>query len=542
MVSDQFLAMTALSFPFAKQHTPSMTALSILFSAPILWIPNQLYQTTTQGEAMNRREFTLAGVFGLSALSSVTRGLGSTALCTEPGTGHPGKIPAGEFAANAGRPPLSQRAFVSEAVENTLRDVKSRIRSPQLATLFENCYPNTLDTTVHISERRGKPDTFVITGDIAAMWLRDSSAQVQPYLPLAVRDSGLRRLFGGLIHRQASCILLDAYANAFYSSTNRVGPFAHDLTDMRPGVHERKWEVDSLCYPVSLGYRYWKTTGDTDPLDDEWRRAATRVVAVFREQQRLKGDGPYRFQRLTTMFYDNSPNRGLGNPTRKIGLVHAAFRPSDDACLFPFLIPANLFAAVALRQLHSMASEIFHDQLLADDAAQLAEEIDRAVGENAVVDHRNFGTIYAYEIDGMGNALMMDDANVPSLLSLPYLGCCAADDPLYRRTRAFVLSESNPFFCRGVVEGIGSPHVGPGKIWPLSIIMRAMTTDDDKEIEACLRALIVSAAGTGFMHESFDAWDPLVFTRPWFAWCNSAFGELIVTLSRTKPHLLEQFT
>lgn len=489
---------------------------------------------------MNRRDFTLGGVFGLSAFSAA-RGFGSRVLGTAPETGSQEKTLPGAFAADAGRPELTQRAFVSEAVENTLRDVKSRIRSPQLASLFENCYPNTLDTTVQISERGGKPDTFVITGDIAAMWLRDSSAQVQPYLPLAAQDPALRRLFRGLIHRQASCILLDAYANAFYSSADRVGPFERDLTDMRPGVHERKWEVDSLCYPLSLGYRYWKATGDTDPLDNDWRRAATRIVAVFREQQRLKGDGPYRFQRLTTMFYDNSPNRGLGNPTRKIGLMHSAFRPSDDACLFPFLIPANLFAAASLRQLHIMASEIFRDQHLADDAAQLADEIGRAVRENAVVSHPRFGPIYAYEIDGLGNSLMMDDANVPSLLSLPWLGCCAADDPLYRRTRAFVLSESNPFFARGVVEGIGSPHVGPGKIWPLSIIMRALTTDDDQEIAGCLHALVVSAAGTGFMHESFEASDPHTFTRPWFAWCNSAFGELIVTLSRTKPHLLEQF-
>lgn len=481
---------------------------------------------------MDRRRFTFAGLYGLAALAPLPRRLaGIPAVEADHST-------PSSFAANHGRPPVSERAFVSEAVENTIADLKTKIRNPDLAALFENCYPNTLDTTVQVAERNGKPDTFVITGDIAAMWLRDSSAQVQPYLPLAAKDEKLRRLLQGLIHRQASCIQLDAYANAYYA-TARTGEFSSDLTEMRPGVHERKWEIDSLCYCIRLAYRYWKTTGDTAPLDNNWHQAARRIVAVFREQQRLSGDGPYRFQRLTTNFYDNSPNRGLGNPTRKVGLLHSAFRPSDDACLFPFLVPSNLFAAVSLRQLQQLAQQVFHDNQLADNAAELGDTLQAALRRHAIVSHARYGNIYAFEIDGLGNSLLMDDANIPSLLALPWLGCCAADDPVYRQTRAFVLSEDNPFFFRGAAEGIGSPHVGPGKIWPLSIIMRAMTSDSDDEIRACLRMLVVSSAATGFMHESFDANDPGKYTRPWFAWCNSAFGELILTLSRTRPAILE---
>lgn len=490
---------------------------------------------------MNRRDFTLGGLYGLAAFAPLFNSstLNAAPAAAAPKANRKAQATPTAFSANHGRPPLQQRAFVSEAVESTIAEIKAATPNPRLATLFENCFPNTLDTTVKFSTRNGKPDTFVITGDITAMWLRDSSAQVQPYLPLAKSDAKLRQMFQGLIHRQAACILLDGYANAFYS-TAHVGDFSSDLTEMRPGVHERKWEIDSLCYPIRLAHGYWTATGDTEALDENWHRAAMRIVAIFREQQRLMNDGPYKFQRLTTSFYDNSPNRGLGNPTRKVGLIHSAFRPSDDACFFPFLVPSNLFAVASLRQLQHLAREVFHDNELADSAAQLAETVNDAVRKYAVVDHRSYGKIYAYEVDGFGNTLLMDDANVPSLLSLPYLGCCSGDDPTYLRTRAFALSDDNPFFFRGSTEGIGSPHVGPGMIWPLSIIMRALTSQDDREIVSCLRMLLDSSAGTGFLHESFGANDPHTFTRPWFAWCNSSFGELVFSLARTKPQTLQK--
>jgi len=480
---------------------------------------------------MNRRQFTRAGMFTLGALaplaSSATAGHANEAAPARP-----------TFDAK-GRPPVSQRAFVSDAVEETIASVKRSIRNPYLATLFENCYPNTLDTTVEFSRRNSKPDTFVITGDIPAMWLRDSTAQVLPYLPLAGKDEKIRDLFRGLIQRQANCILLDSYANAFYPD-NRKGPFASDETEMRPGVHERKWEIDSLCYPIRLAYKYWSTTGDAEPLDSAWHDAARRIVSTFREQQRLTGDGPYRFARMTTAFYDNSPNSGLGNPTRKVGLIHSAFRPSDDACLFPFLIPSNMFAMVSLRQLHEMADKVLADRQLAGDAARLADELSAALEKHAIITHPTHGKIYAYEIDGFANALLMDDANVPSLLALPYLGSCKPDDPVYRQTRAFVWSSDNPYFFRGRFEGIGGPHVGPGMIWPLSFIMRALTSINEQEIEQCLRALIDTSTDSGFMHESFDAQDPHKFTRPWFAWCNSAFGELVLTIFKSHPAILQR--
>jgi meiotically up-regulated gene 157 (Mug157) protein len=486
---------------------------------------------------MNRRQFAFRSINALAALAQMSRG-GLAVAQADPSSSSEEAATSSSFMAT-GRPPIAQRTFTSDAVEDSIAHIKGSIRNPQLATLFENCYPNTLDTTVQVSERNGKPDTFVITGDIPAMWLRDSSAQVLPYVQLVKKDPKLQLLFRGLIHRQADCILLDSYANAFYA-TKRLGIFATDLTEMRPGVHERKWEVDSLCYCIRLAYSYWSATGDAEPLDDNWRQAAHRIVATFREQQRLKGDGPYRFQRSTTMFYDNSPNRGLGNPTRKIGLLHSAFRPSDDACLFPFLIPSNMFAITSMRQLHKLAVSVLRDEQLAGDCARLADELQDALQKYAIVEHHTHGNIYAYEIDGFGNSILMDDANVPSLLSLPYLGCCEPGDAIYRKTRAFVLSDDNPYFFRGVAEGIGGPHVGPGMIWPLSIIMRALTSDNEQEIEYCLRMLIDTSAGSGFMHESFNAKNPKDFTRPWFAWCNSLFGELIVRISTSHPAILQR--
>jgi hypothetical protein len=487
---------------------------------------------------MNRRQFSIGTLAVLAG--AVPDANSSASAFSEPGPPalRKAEVNVPRVALATGRPPEGQRAFVSTAVEDAIVDVKRKIRNPQLAALFENCYPNTLDTTVRVSVRNGKPDSFIITGDIAAMWLRDSTAQVLPYVHLAPKDKNLQLLFRGLIHRQADCILLDSYANAFYA-TEITGIFSTDVTDMRPGVHERKWEVDSLCYPIRLAYNYWTVTGDSEPLDESWHKAARRIVDTFREQQRLKNDGPYRFQRLTRMFYDNSPNRGLGNPTRKIGLIHSAFRPSDDACLFPFLIPANLFAIVSLRQLQHLSIAVFRDQDLADDAARLADQLDAAITDFAVVNHTVHGRIYAFEIDGFGNSLMMDDANAPSLLSLPYLGCCELEDATYQRTRAFSLSDDNPYFTRGVAEGIGSPHVGPGKIWPLSIIMRALTSRDSNEISHCLRMLLDTSAGTGFMHESFDADDPTNYTRAWFAWCNSIFGELVVRVAASHPEILK---
>lgn len=437
------------------------------------------------------------------------------------------------------RPPKGQRNFESEAIENAIDEFRSKVKDEELGWLFNNCFPNTLDTTVTYSEQNARPDTYVITGDIDAMWLRDSSAQVWPYMAFVDKDSKLKDLIAGVINRQTSQILKDPYANAFYDDPNKKGEWFTDLTDMKPGVHERKWEIDSLCYPIRLAYHYWKTTGDEAPFDAEWQRAIRNILRVFRNQQKKEDRGEYSFQRETPKATDTRALHGYGYPVNPVGLICSAFRPSDDATVFSFLIPSNFFAIVSLQQAAEMMETIAGDTKTAADLRDLRLEVQAALKEHAIVDHHTYGKIYAFEIDGFGNKLMMDDANVPSLLSLPYLDAVNDDDEIYQNTRRFVWSLENPFFFKGTAaEGIGGPHVGMDMVWPMSITMRALTSTNDQEIKESIEALKATHAGTGFMHETFHKNDPKDFSREWFAWANTLFGELLWKTYKEKPHLL----
>jgi meiotically up-regulated gene 157 (Mug157) protein len=438
------------------------------------------------------------------------------------------------------RPAVGARHFTSEAVETVIQQVKKQIPDVPLATIFENCFPNTLDTTVFPGAYEGKPDTYIVTGDIDAMWLRDSSAQVTPYLALAKQDPRLRELLEGVIRRQARMILIDPYANAFMrdSAAPPLKWAVNDKTKHYPGVGERKWEVDSLCHPIRLAYGYWQQTGDTGPFDAQWKEAAWTIVRTFRAQQRKQGMGPYSFQRESETPTDTLALGGFGNPAIPVGMIFSMFRPSDDACTYPLFVPANLFAVVSLGQLSALASQVLKDAKLAEEANALATEVQTALNQYGKTKHARYGEIWAYEVDGYGNTLIMDDANAPGLLSLPYLGCCGIDDPFYKRTRQFVLGEANPYFFRGTAaEGVGGPHAGLNMIWPMSIIIRALTSTEDAEIRECLRWLRNTTAGTGFMHESFQKDDPQVFTRAWFAWANTLFGELTVRLASERPQV-----
>lgn len=471
---------------------------------------------------MNRREF----IRNTSILAS-TAALGSVAQAAAP-----------DFPVV--RTPAAKRRFKSAAVERTIKRVKSSIGNKELAWMFENCFPNTLDTTVDFQLLDGRPDTYVITGDIDAMWLRDSSAQVWPYLPLMKEDDALRQLIAGVINRHARCILIDPYANAFYKNETKISEWKSDATDMKPGVHERKWEVDSLCYTIRLAHAYWKTTGDASPFDDTWHKAVLQIPKTFREQQRRHDRGPYHFQRNTSSPTDSLPGRGYGNPAKPVGLIFSMFRPSDDATVFPFLVPANFFAAVSLRQAADMLEQIPRDTASAADCRALADEVEAALRQYAVANPLGFGNIYPYEIDAFGNYYCIDDGNIPSLLSLPYLGAVTTADPVYANTRRYVLSLSNPYYCQGkAAEGPGGPHVGMGMIWPLGVITRGLTSTDDQEIHGCLETLRRTHAGTGFMHEAFNKDNPKKFTRPWFAWANTIFGELVLKTFQERPHLLD---
>ncbi|MHC9420269.1 glycoside hydrolase family 125 protein [Sphingomonas citri] len=442
------------------------------------------------------------------------------------------------------RPPVAKRRFVSAAVERELGRLKACIADPELAWMFENCYPNTLDTTVFTGTIDGKPDTFVITGDIDAMWLRDSAVQVEPYLPLARDDRPLREMLHGLIQRQARCILIDPYANAFVrdpGARSNLDSATLDDTEMRPGVAQRKWEIDSLCYPMRLAHDYWAITRDRAPFDELWRRSAALIVATLRVQQRKEAPGPYRYQRLTKIPTDSLMLDGYGPPSNKVGLIHSAFRPSDDACVYPFLVPANLFAVSSLRQVARVHREARGDAAAAREAEALANEVEAAVRAHAIVPDGRGGQVWAYEVDGFGNWLFADDAGIPSLYGLPLIEAASVDDPLYQRTAALAWSPRNPFFVQGsAASGIGSPHMGLDKVWPMALIARAMVTRDEGVVRDCLRTLKATHAGTGFMHESFHKDDPARFTRAWFAWVNGMFGQMIGAVAARYPRLLAE--
>lgn len=426
------------------------------------------------------------------------------------------------------RIPLEQRKFHSKAIEDAIVEFKAAVKNKELGWLFENCFPNTLDTTVDFEIKDGRPDTYVITGDIDAMWLRDSTAQVWPYLAFIKKDSKLQQLIAGVINRQTFFILKDPYANAFYKDENKVSEWKSDLTVMKPGVHERKWEIDSLCYPIRLAYQYWKITGDAAPFDAQWKDAIAATLKTFKEQQRKEDKGPYTFQRTTAWATDGVPLAGYGYPVKPVGLICSIFRPSDDATIYPFLIPSNFFAVTSLKQAAEMIQAITKDNKLSQDLNALAKEVETALQKYAIINHPQFGRVYAFEVNGFGSFNLMDDANLPSLLSMPYLGAMPNTDPVYINTRKMVLSENNPFYFKGkAAEGVGSPHTGLDLIWHLGIITRGLTSRDPQEVRMCIETLRKTHGGTGFMHESFHKDDPAKFTRKWFAWANTLFGEFL---------------
>ena len=445
------------------------------------------------------------------------------------------------------RPPESERLFRSDAVEKQIKEIARLLTNHRLAWMFVNCYPNTIDTTVHYTEsdEQGNPDTFVYTGDIHAMWLRDSGAQVFPYVKLAPKDKHLQRMLAGVVLRQFKCINIDPYANAFNKEPNPNGDWMKDMTDMKPMLHERKWEIDSLCYVLRLAYEYWTVTGDTSIFGDSWLQAVENILATFHDQQHKDGNpGKYRFQRRTERQLDTMSNNGWGAPVKPVGLIASAFRPSDDATTFLFLVPSNFMAVTQLRHAAEILTKVNQRTDLAQQCTALANEVHQALQKYAINIHPKYGPIYAFEVDGFGNQLLMDDANVPSLLAMAYLGDVPVSDPVYQNTRRSVWSEDNPYFFRGKAgEGIGGPHIGHDMPWPMSIMMKAFTSTDDAEIKGCIEMLMKTDAGKGFMHESFHKDDPTNYTRDWFAWQNTLFGELICKLvAEGKLDLLNSIT
>lgn len=397
----------------------------------------------------------------------------------------------------------------------------------KVQTLFENCFSNTYETTL---KTRDDGSVFVITGDIPAMWLRDSAAQVRPYLILAETDPEIADMIEGVIQSQFNYINHDPYANAFNEEANGQR-YHEDATEMTPLIWERKYEIDSLCYPIQLAYLFWKSTGRTAHFNESFQSAVRSIIETWVVEQYHEEYSSYRFERDNCPPSDTLTRDGRGTPVSYTGMTWSGFRPSDDACQYGYLIPSNMFAVVVLKQLAEIADTVLIDKDLSNAAVKLAEEIDLGIRTFGIVEHPDYGRMYAYETDGFGNYNLMDDANVPSLLSLPYLGYCSSDDPIYLNTRKFILSTENPYYYEGkAAKGIGSPHTPKSYIWHISLAIQGMTAVSAQEKEEILALFKTTDADTNLMHEGFHVDAPEKFTRPWFSWANSMFSEFLLTL------------
>lgn len=471
------------------------------------------------------------------------------------------------------RPSQHCRTFEAELVEKVIRDFNETIIDKDIARIFENAFPNTLDTTVkwHVDGTEGKtkkkhffssgsedawqgPQSFIVTGDINAEWLRDSTNQLAQYQRLAKHDKRIENLILGAINTQAEYVIEAPYCNAFQPppiskmkpSDNAQGDAVHPAYEPSR-VFECKYELDSLAHFLSLGTQFHAHTGNTAFLTPRWYEALDSVLTVLDEQslgtfnektgafQRQN----YRFQRLTNTGTETLNLAGNGNPLNYgTGLVRSAFRPSDDATILGFFIPANAMMAVELRR----ASEVLSaagSSTLSKELKKRSETIEKGVWTHGVVNHAKWGSVFAYEVDGYGSSILMDDANLPSLLALPLLGFVPREDETYQNTRKMILSkEGNPFYLTGrYLNGIGGPHIGLQNAWPLSLLVQAMTSDDDEEIKKLLKN-VKDASPLGLIHESVNVDRLRDYTRSWFAWANSVFAQTILDIAERKPHLL----
>ncbi|KAF7721256.1 hypothetical protein EC973_005001 [Apophysomyces ossiformis] len=490
------------------------------------------------------------------------------------------------------RPVKSERKFSSPAVDDFLSRVTQNMRDKDLAMLLNNCLPNTLDTTIEWFKAGKDPRTFLITGDIPAMWIRDSTNQILPYMIFAHNDTQIQELILGVILVQSTFLYYDPYANAFlkpwYAPSGSTQRGAQDRvipqydpayvweSKLKYEHGNNKYELDSLAHFFQLANEYMEATGDYERVvtAEDWLKAVPRVFQVIHDQ--MKGtweeeeeidlyklrrpmhqpgavpepvslEHGYRFKRTTDRPTETLGANGRGGVSRWCGLVRSAFRPSDDATSFPYLIPANAQLSVQLEKLavlleRASQSMITAPPQLADFAAEaklLGNTIRKAIYDHAIVTHPVFGRIFAFEVDGYGSSLLMDDANTPSLLSLPVLGFVDVQDEIYLNTRAFVLSNWNPWYFEGNFgNGIGGPHTGKDMIWPMSLLMQIQTSTSEEEIKANLNVLKRLARKSGLMCESFHKDNPSRFTRAWFSWANGLAGRTILHIMEKYPHLV----
>ncbi|HZZ66366.1 MAG TPA: glycoside hydrolase family 125 protein [Candidatus Baltobacteraceae bacterium] len=396
--------------------------------------------------------------------------------------------------------PLPSRSLELQSIVSAAASYQNA--NPRLQAMFRAAL---LDTG-KLAEVAPDGTAYVKTGDIPAEWLRDSSAQVRPYLYYARQDPNIRELLRGIIARQAKYLQIDPYANAF-------------TLDYR--VFEEKFELDSLAYPITLAWSYWHATGDASIFTADESKAIDSVLATMEREQDHARNSRYTHRELVD---------GRGRPSGYTGMIWTGFRPSDDACYYNFLIPSEMFAVVALSDMAQIERQAYHNLIKAHEAQSLRDEVQRGIQRYGMVPVSKYGYIYAYEVDGLGHAILTDDANVPSLLSAPYIGYTTVNDRYYLNTRAFLLSQDNPSYYTGsLARGIGSYHTPDHWVWPLAIVMEGLTAGSRMEKQDVLNQLLATDPGDHLLHESFDPNDPRRFTRPDFGWPNALFSEFVLT-------------
>ncbi|KAJ5894695.1 hypothetical protein N7495_006386 [Penicillium taxi] len=469
------------------------------------------------------------------------------------------------------RPALACRTFSSPAVEQVIEDVTSRLVDKDLAQLFRNAYPNTLDTTIRwhtngtssaATRKRNKRDTsdwsgthtFVVTGDINAEWLRDSTRQLTNYQALAASDKSLYDLIIGAIHTQAEFVIQSPYCNAFQPpSVSGIKPEESSQSDNvhptydKSFVYECKYELDSLAHFLLLATEFHESTGSIEFLNDRWFKALDTVLRVINAQSQPSFNSKnqfvtnqYTFQRQTNIGTETLALSGVGNPLNSgTGLIRSAFRPSDDAAIFGYFIPPNAMMSVELQKIAGIIEKAGGHDSLIKELKQRGKDLAAAVREHGIVHHVKYGDVYAFEVDGYGSRTIMDDANIPSLLALPYLGFVSQTDEVYQNTRKMITEKSgNPYYLEGpAFHGIGGPHIGLQNAWPMSLLVQAMTSNNDSEILECIE-LVRNSSLLGLVHESIDVTNIKVYTRPWFAWANSVFAQTILKIAAERPHLI----
>lgn len=417
----------------------------------------------------------------------------------------------------------------NQTLPQSIKDFMNEINQlakeqPEWLEVFNNSFLDTLQNTVKILEDN---TTFVLTGDIPAMWLRDSTAQIRPYLFLANESEEVRSLIKGLIERHFQMIHVDPYANAFNEEENHAG-HQDDATEMKPIIWERKYEIDSLCYPIQLAYLYYRQTGEESIFNKTFKLGVEDILSTWEIEQNHE-QSAYVFERDTWRKEDTLINGGKGSPVGYTGMTWSGFRPSDDACTYHYLVPSNMFAASVLGYLEEIYSTVLKDESTVKRIKKLKEQIKKGIEDYAIVENAAGEKVYAYEVDGLGNSSIMDDANIPNLISAPYLGYSDIENSLYQATRQTLLSEENPYFYKGTAaEGIGSSHTPKEYIWHMSLAMIGLTSTSKEEKKAMLDRMVQTDAGKKTLHEGFHKDRPEEYTREWFSWPNMLFCELML--------------